>query len=492
MTINTFDELMKFVRETAALEQVCSRLSWDMQTVMPAGAAHQRAEEFAAMEAVLHYRKTNPQMGEWIGKAEPPDEEGAAKLRLIHREYNRKIRVPMELSVAIARQLSRSHQYWLKAREEGDFSVFAPALQNNVSLKLEEAAAMVGDDEDPYDVMVDNHEREMTADRLAVMFDEMRPRLVALRETTLSRNVPHILEGDFDEQKQMILARELAELFGYDLNRGRIDLAVHPFSCGSGADVRITTRTAKDDPLNCIYSTLHETGHACYEQAVNEDYFLSPLGMGASMGVHESQSRIYENQLGRSRAFCSFLFGRLRDLFGEIGVANEDELYAAVNRVKRDCIRTEADEVQYNLHVMLRFDLERALFAGDLDINDIEEAWNDRFSADFGFEVDVPINGILQDIHWAYGEFGYFPTYTLGNIYAGCLYKSLTSDIPNLDDQLANGNPEAAIRWLRDRVHVLGRLKQPHEIISGACGFEPTTQPLLDYIEEKFHALYDI
>ena len=489
--MNAFDELMRFARETAALQQVYSRLSWDMQTFMPAGAANQRAEEFAAMEAVLYSRKTYPRVGEWMDKSEPPDEEGAAKLRLIHREYNRKTKVPMELSIAIARQASLSRQYWLQAREESDFSVFAPALKNIVSLKLEEASAVAGDG-DPYDVMVDDHEQGMTSDRLAVMFDEMRPRLVALREATLNCDAPPCLEGGFDEQKQIMLAHELAELFGYDLDRGRIDLAVHPFSCGSGADVRITTRTAYDDPLNCIYSTLHETGHACYEQGVNEDYFLSPLGMGASMGVHESQSRIYENQLGRSRAFCHFLYGRLRDLFGEIGVSDEDEFYAAVNRVNKGCIRTEADEVQYNLHIMLRFDLERSVFAGDLDINDIEEAWNDRFSADFGFEVDVPTNGILQDIHWAFGEFGYFPTYTLGNIYAGCLYKSLGSDIPNLNDQLANGNPEEAIRWLKDRVHVLGRSNEPNEIISGACGFEPSTGPLLDYIEEKFHALYDI
>ena len=233
------------------------------------------------------------------------------------------------------------------------------------------------------------------------------------------------LTGYFDEKIQLRLARELARTFGYDLNKGRIDQAVHPFSSGSGNDVRITTRTDPLDPFNCIYSTIHEVGHATYEQNIREDFVFSPLGRGASLGVHESQSRIYENQLGRSRSFTNWLFYRMKDFFCDFAVEDPEIFYKCVNRVDSSYIRTEADELQYNLHVMLRFDLEKLLISGDLDVNDIEGAWNERFEADFGYKVTKPSQGVLQDVHWAAGAFGYFPTYTLGNVYAGCLFEKM-------------------------------------------------------------------
>ena len=289
---------------------------------------------------------------------------------------------------------------------------------------------------------------------------------------------------------QVALARELAERFGYDLNCGRIDMAVHPFSSGSGDDVRITTRVSETDPFNCLYSTIHEVGHACYEQGVDAAYHMTPVGQGVSMGVHESQSRIYENQLGRSRAFCHFLYGRMREAFGDIGVADEDAFYATVNRLHRGYIRTEADEVQYNLHIMLRFELERALIAGDLQVRDLEAAWNNRFKADFGYQVDRASNGVLQDVHWSVGLFGYFPTYSLGNVYAGCLHAALRKDVPDVDDHLAEGDPSPATAWLRENVQRHGGLYEPREVIARACGQAPSAGPLMAYLVEKFGGLY--
>ena len=265
---------------------------------------------------------------------------------------------------------------------------------------------------------------------------------------------------------------------------------MHPFSSGSGLDVRITTRTNEVDPFNCFYSTIHEVGHACYEQGIDKAYLLTPLGAGVSMGVHESQSRIYENQLGRSRAFTGWLYSQMRDAFGDFGVADEDVFYRIVNKVSDGYIRTEADELQYNLHLLLRFDLERALMRGDLQVSELEAAWNDRFSADFGFEVDKPSNGVLQDVHWSVGLFGYFPTYTLGNVYAGCLYDALREDIQTLDADLARGNTSAATGWLRQKVQVHGGFHEPRQLIAQAAGKPVTEAPLLAYLQRKFSQLY--
>jgi carboxypeptidase Taq len=267
---------------------------------------------------------------------------------------------------------------------------------------------------------------------------------------------------------------------------------VHPFSSGSGQDVRITTRTNLEDPFNCFYSTIHEVGHGCYEQNVDPKYSLTSIGQGASMGVHESQSRIYENQLGRSRAFTEFLFSKMQTYFGDFGVATHDAFYKVVNSVSKGFIRTEADEVQYNLHVLLRFDLERSLVSGDLQVKDLEAAWNDRFYSDFGYHVASASQGCLQDVHWSLGLFGYFPTYSLGNVYAGCLYDRLREHNTNLDDQLRVGNLNLATDWLRDNVQCHGALKMPSQTISDACGFEPSEGPLLTYLQRKFSDIYDL
>ena len=487
--MTAFDDLMAYERQTQALAQVAGRLGWDQETMMPPGAADQRAEESGAMEAVLHARRTDPRIGDWLAAAQAPDAAGEAQLRDIRRSYERTRKVPSDLATALATLTSRAQGIWAKARAADDFAAFAPTLEEVVRLKRDEAAALA-DGGDLYDALLDDYEPGAKAAELQSIFDAMRPGLVDLRRRALDAPDAPQLSGDFPAKAQLDLADLLAERFGYDRSRGRLDLAVHPFSSGSGDDVRITTRTAQDDPFNCIYSTIHETGHACYEQGIERAFRLTPLGRGVSMGVHESQSRIYENQLGRGRAFCHWLYGAMRDRFGDMGVEGPDAFYAAVNRVHRGYIRTEADEVQYNLHIMLRFDLERALIAGDLQVAELEGAWNDRFAADFGYAVDKASNGVLQDVHWSVGLFGYFPTYSLGNVYAGCLYQALTRAVPDLDATLAQGDPTPATTWLRDNVQVHGGLYQPREVITRACGAEPSSDPLMAYLQEKFGALY--
>ncbi|MCH2164247.1 MAG: carboxypeptidase M32 [Marinovum sp.] len=493
--METYDELMAFQRQTEALGQVSGRLGWDQETMMPRGAAEQRGEEMAAMQSVLHARRTAPEVGDVIAKLEGTtlDPVALAQLGHITRDFKRNQAVPADLASKLAQVTSVAQGKWAAARADDDFAAFAPVLEEVVRLRQEEGAAMASagiGGGDVYDALLQDYEPGATAAELDAMFGALRPGLVKLREAILAQPEPEGLSGTYDEGAQMKLSRQIARTFGYDMSRGRVDKAVHPFSSGSGHDVRITTRTAVDDPFNCIYSTIHEVGHAAYEQGIDPDYVLTPLGRGASMGVHESQSRIYENQLGRSEAFCGWLFGQMRDAFGDLGVADEAAFYKAVNKVRRGYIRTEADEVQYNLHVLLRFDLERQMISGDLKVADLEEAWNARFADDFGYAVDKASNGCLQDVHWPVGLFGYFATYSMGNVYAGCLHEALRVAVPGLDAQLAEGELEPATAWLREALQQHGGRFAPKDTIAQACGFEPSEEPLMRYLNAKFEALY--
>jgi len=485
-----FGDLMAYQRQTEALGMVAGRLGWDQETVMPKGACDQRAEEIGAMEGVLHARRTDPRVGEWLAAADPADEVGRAQVREVARAFARATKVPGDLAQELARVTSAAQGIWAEARAMEDVAGFLPTLAKVIGLRRREAECLAQGG-DLYDALMEDYEPGTTAASIAAMFDRMRPRLVALRSAVLgARHRPVALSGTYAAATQLAMARDLGTAFGYDWNRGRLDLAVHPFSSGGGSDSRITTRVVESDPFNCFYSTIHEVGHSGYELGIDPAYALTSIGHGVSMGVHESQSRIYENQLGRSRAFTGWMAGEMARRFG--GVADPEAFYGTVNRVHSGFIRTEADEVHYNLHIMMRFDLERALIRGDLAVGDLEAAWNDRFRADFGVAVDKPSNGMLQDVHWSVGLFGYFPTYTLGNVYAGCLHLALRKAVPDLDAQLARGDTSAATGWLHRNLQRHGALYAPVEVVTMACGFAPTEGPLLDYLDAKFGDIYGL
>ena len=491
--MTAYEDLLAHARETMALSQIAGRLGWDQETMMPRGAAEQRGEEMAAIEAVLHARRTDPRVGDWLTAIDTAelDAVGRAQVRHIRRSFDRSNKVPADLAATIARVTSTAQGAWAEARENDDVAGFLPVLEEVIKLKRWEGQALSAGG-DVYDAMLDDYEPGTTGADLEAMFGAMRPELTALRAAIIDANAPKRLEGSFDEGKQMKLTRLLAKTFAYDMSRGRVDKAVHPFSSGSGLDVRITTRTSEHDPFNCFYSTIHEVGHAAYEQNIDSAYLLTPLGQGVSMGVHESQSRIYENQIGRSRAFTGWLYARMQEAFGDIGLDDAEAFYHAVNRVNDGYIRTEADEVQYNLHIMLRFDLERALMSGDLAVGDLEAAWNDRFETDFGFAVDKPSNGVLQDVHWPVGLFGYFPTYSLGNVYAGCLNEAMRAALPDLDADLSRGDTSAATGWLRDNLQTHGGLFEPADAIEQASGMMPGPEPLVAYLKTKFSDIYGL
>ncbi len=489
------NDLLAFQRQTEALSSIAERLSWDQETVMPRGAVEQRSEEMAAIEAVLHERRTDPRIGEWLELAVPQTESEERIVALIARDFGRANAIPAELATEIARQTSLGQGIWAAARANEAPQDFLPTLDQILVLKQDQGHALVraGFGSDPYDALLEDYEPGTTQADIAALFDAMRPRLVQLREDILGApDQPAALEGRFAQETQMRLARACATAFGYDWSRGRMDIAVHPFSSGRWQDSRITTRIVETDPFNCIYSTIHEVGHSSYELGIDPDHAFTPLGRGVSMGVHESQSRIYENQLGRSRAFTGWLFGRMSDMTGGLSVGDADAFYRTVNRVTPGFIRTESDEVQYNLHIMMRFDLERDLVAGRLSTDDLEEAWNARFLRDFGVAVDRPSNGVLQDVHWSVGLFGYFPTYALGNVYAGALNAALRAAVPNLDDSLEDGDATPATEWLRENLQRHGGLYEPRDLVERATGGPVTPEPLLAYLEEKFGGIYGL
>jgi len=489
---SALENLLAHSRQTVALSQVSMLISWDQETQMPPAGATIRAEQSAALARVLQERRADPRIGEWIDAidlAALTDVErcNVEEARRIHEHA---VRIPADLAGELAHAASRGQQIWGEARKRNDFAMFAPALKHMIALRRDYAARLARDGMSAYDALLDDYEPDTTAAEIEPLLESLRPALTALRERIAGKPRGPKLKGRFDRREQFALSRRIAKLIGYDFGAGRLDLAVHPFSSGSPCDARITTRTDEADPFGAIYSTIHEVGHALYTQGQADPFLLS--AEYSSMGVHESQSRFWENQIGRSRAFTGVLFGMMKESFGDFGIADADTFYAAVNRVETGFIRTEADEVHYNLHILLRFELERDLFAGRLEVEDLEEAWNERFERDFGRKVTNVSDGILQDVHWSEGYFGYFPTYSLGNIYSACLDKAMRADMPDREAMIASGETAPILEWLRERIHRKGRLYPPAELIERATGEPISPQPLIDYLNDKFGALYGL
>jgi len=486
---DAYAKVLAHVKAAEALALAGGVISWDQEVTMPPKGAEARAETAGALQAAIHAKWTDPRIGEWLAAAEAPDltPVEAANLRLIGRAHTRACRVPADLAEALARQTSRAHRVWATAREANDFNMFALALGEVVRLTRQRAEALAEDGQTLYDALIEDYEPGTTEAEIAAIFDALRDGLVPLRAEIGERwSAGPDLGGTFPADAQLALARRVAADLGYDFEAGRLDLAVHPFTSGGPGDVRITTRIAAATPVDCLYSTIHEAGHALYAQGLDPALTWQPAGDDASMGVHESQSRFYENQIGRSLPFAEYLFPLLVEAFGDVGVADAAGYYRATNRVEPGLIRTEADEVHYNLHIMMRFDLERALLSGDLAVPDLPGAWNERFRADFGVAVPSDTMGCLQDVHWSEGLIGYFPTYTLGNVYAACLDGAMRADMPERDDLVRRGDFAPILAWLGERVHRRGSVLAPRDLIADATGSPPDAGALLAYLRAKF------
>ncbi len=496
---DSYTLLLEHFRKIAALGEVSSLLHWDQETMMPSRGADVRAEMLAAVEAAQHQARTDPRVDDWLQTAsDNGDALRAANLREIRREVERARRLPATLVAELARCTSLAHGQWVQARKAERLagSTFADTLAHIVALKREEAACLTepSSGAHPYDALLDTFEPGAKTQDVQKLFADLQPGLTSLLSRITDSGVrPQRIGGTFAADTQLALAREVATRLGYDFSAGRLDLTAHPFTTGSvPTDVRITTRIDPASFEDCLYSTIHEVGHALYEQGIDEALALSPAGRAASMGIHESQSRLFENQIGKSRSFVGFLYRKLTAAFADLSPHDPDALWASLCRVGASFIRTDADEVTYNLHIILRFELELALLEGTIEIGDVETAWNERMQAYLGITPERPSQGVLQDIHWAAGYFGYFPTYTLGNVFAAELWRAIEKDLGPQDKALAEGDVSAVRAWLRDKVHKPGRMRPAPKLIEEVLGHPPHARALLDYLGTKYAALYEL
>jgi carboxypeptidase Taq len=473
-----------------------SVLAWDRQTYMPEGGVRGRAEQLASLARLAHEMLVSPETGELLegaGEREPGSDE-AALLRLARREYGRASRLPASLVAETSRATALAEPAWIQARESSDWSLFTPHMERVLKLKQEEASHLDG--EHPYDAMLDRYDPGARTERLRVMFSALKSGIVPLVRdvsTSLAEDRTASLRGEFDETSQEAFGRDVISSFGYDWSRGRQDRAVHPFciNFGGPGDVRITTRFDPGLLSFGLFASCHEAGHALYEQGVDPSYSRTPLAGGVSMGVHESQSRLWENLVARSRPFWSHFLPRLKAAFP--GIPGEVEtLYRAVNAVRPSEIRTEADELTYDLHVLLRFELEVDLFEDRLTVADLPEAWNAKMDEYLGIVPGNDALGVLQDTHWAIGYFGYFPAYTVGNVLSVQLFEAAVEERPWILPEMERGEFGTLLGWLRQNVHRHGKKYEPDHLIKLATGSPLDTAPYLRYLRDKFSELYGL
>ena len=495
-----FERLRQLVAEICDLRAAAALLDWDLQVGLPPGAAAERTLQSGTLAGVIHRRSTSPAIGRLLERLEresfEPDSFEAAFLRRVARDYRRRTRVPGRLVAAISSAAGNAYNAWLRARESADFRLLAPDLERMVELK-NEYASLFPEFDSPYDALLDDYEEGAVSAELDRVFDTLRVAQTALvREIAARPQVEDsFLSGEFGASAQLSFSRMAVRRLGYDFNRGRLDLTEHPFTTSFGlSDVRITTRVVRTLPLSCLLSAVHECGHAIYEQGIDPSFDRSLLADGASLGFHESQSRLYENQVARSLPFWKFFFPKLRKRFPrQLGGVSVEAFYRAVNKVEPSLIRTEADEATYNLHIMLRYELEKELFAGRLRVAELPEAWNCRMRDYLGIVPPDDRSGVLQDIHWALGDFGYFPTYALGNLIGAMVWKQLRSECPGIDDEIAAGRFAPLRAWLREHLHRYGASLPPAELLERICGRRTVDAGgYVEYLREKFCAVYDL
>jgi carboxypeptidase Taq len=494
------DRLRELLGVVADIVNASAVLDWDQQTYMPPGGVSARAMQLATLNRLAHEHFVSDAFQDALDKAKgevkdlDPDSVDVRLVKVTDRLLSKRIKVPSAWVEEESRVTSLAHQDWEKARAEADFSIFGPNLEKILALKREYAEFFAPYDH-VYDPLLDDYEPGMKTADVEPVFEKLRARQVPLIQAIMDSGVEvddSPVRQAFDEQKQWDFGIEVAKAFGYDFKRGRQDKSVHPFTTGFGTgDVRITTRFDPKFLNTALFGTLHETGHALYEQGIDPSFERTTLGGGASLGFHESQSRMWENLVGRSKPFWKAYYPRLQEVFPDhLADVTLNDFYAAINKVERSFIRVDADEATYNLHIMLRVELELALLQGDLAIKDLPQAWNEKFEAYFGLQPPDDAKGVLQDVHWSFGGFGYFSTYTLGNLIAAQLWDRINSDIPDLEQQIESAKFSDLLDWLRLNVHRHGAKFEPLELLDHVVGNGLDVEPYLQYIESKFGEIY--
>jgi len=495
------DQLKAILAEVYDLSSAAALLGWDQQTYMPSAGAEGRGHQIATLEKIAHNKFTSDQVGQLIEdlvadlKQLDPDSDDACLIKVSDREYKKQTRVTSEWVENFARETTIAHQVWEKARSENNFAGFQPNLERIFELRREYSAFFVPY-EHVYDPILDDFEPGLKTADVQEIFKTLRPQQVELIKAISEK--PQVddsfLRGEFDDRKQWDFGVSVITAFGYDWNRGRQDRAAHPFTESNGRDdVRITTRIYPDELTAGMFSSMHEAGHALYELGVDHALARSPLASGASLALHESQSRMYENLLGRSMPFWEFYYPRLQDTFpAQLGNVSLEDFYRGINKVEPSLIRVEADEATYNLHVMLRLELEIALMERSLEVKDLPEAWNAKMEQFLGVTPPNDADGVLQDVHWSSGLIGYFSTYALGNLISLQLWELIQQDIPNLPDQVRKGQFGELLEWLRRKVHRHGAKYEPQDLIMRITGSKIDPVPYMRYLNNKYSQIYEL
>jgi carboxypeptidase Taq len=502
MSQATYEKLCRHTREVAILSSTQSLLGWDERTKLPPAGGEYRAEQMSYLAGLIHRQETAPEVGEWLAElaggplAADPHGDTGADIANLRRDYERKTKLPQALVEELAKLAVLGQQVWAEARKANDFACFQPLLERTVELKRQEAAA-IGYDNVPYDALLDEYEPGAKTKEVEQVLAGLRDQLVPLvSEIAASSRRPNMepLRRPFPIHLQEELGRRATEAIGYDFSAGRIDVTDHPFCTTLGPrDIRLTTRYDERFLPGALFSTLHEAGHGIYEQGLPAERFGLPTGQAVSLGIHESQSRMWENLVGRSRAFWEHFFPVAQAMFSTaLGDVTLDAFYFAINDVRPSLIRTESDEATYNLHILVRFELEQALLVDELRVADLPAAWREKYRKYLGIEPPNDADGVLQDVHWSSGAIGYFPTYTLGNLYAAQLFEQAWHDLGDLNDMFRRGEFLPLREWLRAKIHSQGRRYPAAELAHRITGSPLSHDALMRQLRGKFRPLYEL
>lgn len=496
------EKLLEAIYEIHDLTKARDVLGWDRETNMPKAGSEARIQQITTLGQIIHSKSTSDEMGHLIETAASelqdvdPDSNEARLIAYLQRTYADARKLPAEFVKRVSEISGEARIAWAEARENNDFAAYRPHLEKVIALN-QELAALYGYEDEPYDALLDKFEHGMKTAHVRQIFDATKAATVPLREAIDERGTAvddSILYQAYSVEKQEEFARYIAAAAGYDFERGHLGTVIHPFATSfSRNDARITTRWYPNFLNAGLFGTLHESGHAMYEQGTHPDLARTPLARGTSMGIHESQSRMIENIIGRSREFWQCHYPKLQETFPQqLSDHSLDTFYRAINKVQPSLIRVEADELTYNFHIILRFELEQAMLNGELIAADLPTAWNDKMSALLGIVPSTDSEGCLQDVHWTRPGFGYFPTYALGNLYASQLYETATSQHPNIPHQIAHGDTSGIVGWLREQIHQHGRKFPPAELIQRATGKPLSHEPFVQYVTNKFTEIYGL
>ncbi|MFC6826728.1 carboxypeptidase M32 [Halopelagius fulvigenes] len=496
---DAYSELLAKYERVANVQNAAGILSWDQQVMMPDEGTPARSQQLSTLSSLSHELLTEDEVGELLDRLESSEltDEQAAVVREIRRKYDRANSVPTELVEEISTTSSEALPAWKEAKAEDDFSKFAPYLEKHVELKRE-YAEHIDPDKDPYEVLFEDFEPCLPLEQAESILEELRDTLVPMIERIRESDAELATDafsskGTYDEAAQEELCRDALSTLGYPWERGRLDVAPHPFSSGTTFDARVTTRFDEADPLGAVTSTIHEFGHANYTLGLPDEEHATPLGESRDLSVHESQSRLWENHVGRSEAFWKLFLPTFKEHFEQAEDVTVEEAYEAANQVYEDnLIRVEADELTYHLHIIVRFEIERALISGELDVEDVPEVWNDKYEEYLGVRPETDSEGCLQDIHWSHGNFGYFPTYSLGSVMAAQLFAAAEDDIGDVYARVEEGDFEALHEWLTENVHRHGSKYETNELVVEATGKDFAADDFVAYVTEKYGDLYDL